>query len=1135
MKLKQFFLLITTLIIFGRAHAQDLSNIYTPNLFLGTIDVNIPIYEQDGVGARLTYNTKGVPVRELAGVVGSHWNLITGGTISRRVKGIPDEFKYDTDLYVYGDDPEYEAIISKYELYKGRLYEGLEIPIEKLDEKIFRDPESDEYTFSVGSKSFTFYFGRNGNIFTNPKGKIDVYIERAGAYRMPNDQTSMADYNSRIVSHNIKVVDRMDNSVYYFSPSEKTSAIIAPYFTDFKDLKFVNDFYAQSLKFTNAWKLDSFLIDGFTTRLTYKEFYWPNQIYSAHDSSWIARALGSSYSTQVSTGTMKELLFYQVDSIKYHNGVNLVFNYLTSPARADINQQINPTFPYLSNIILNEGNNSIKFLFDYSYFYSQSPFEVANYIGGQADQYSLKLKGIRTSSLDNSVVMPYYTFDYNYKKQRRFGKGLDYYGYYNGGQNFFNVVGHSISNIGASSYDFKGNDISASWGLLNKIENSYGGRVEFKYGIHNIENYANCSITDSNLTREGGSTVDGVRVDSIVNTDMNNPLRRDVTFFEYNQGYLFHIGGYCEDGVTYQQGGSTNITTYNRYEMFSGPTSVFNGNNHGYSNVNVITKNIDGQLLAKKAYEFSNIIDENGFCRTYISGGGKQSIAPPFSEKQYIKDWELGLPISIKEYDNKGFLLSEVKNVYTSILDTTTSINIDLTENSRTILSSNVDLYVDPDGYNSIRIKEYTTLLDPYRPYRGQSLLSKAITHKYESNDKKKSDSVVYFYDNKNNLKSTFLMNSEGSKVILNKLYNYDLSSTTVSSNSTLVQLQNQDREILIGTEKWIRSTDGGGGPIESILANDKLLDASIYNFELKPNGFLATKAIYGLESAEPILGTDYREGMFNPNLSGHISYSQAAKIWSGQPIPNYLVKLTEAQIFDLQNNTVQAFVPEGDINKVNVFDKRTNRIVLEVINAKQNEVAFADFDNAIDGNLVYNQQHIVRLGSSFAPEIPPPTVNGVSKAVSGNNFLAVAASSLSAKAIYTSGLSEGKTYRVTFWATDHSLPQFGIEGGSQFSLVHIATKGKFKQYECIFTVLTGQNTSKFGINGDTNLGIEDLRICPTNAIMQNRVYEPLFGVSATTDAMGRLTYFEYDKIGRLVITRDQDGNILEKKEYGPY
>src|SRR5690606_29866582 len=134
-----------------QVQGQDLSTLYTPNLFLGTLDIRIPLYEQNGIGATLSYNTKGIPVREMAGVAGLHWNLQAGGTIYRKIKGIPDEYRYEA---LYPRDAPFlnathEAVAGKYRYYIGRLYE----PLTAAASNVFTDPESDEYTFSAGNKS----------------------------------------------------------------------------------------------------------------------------------------------------------------------------------------------------------------------------------------------------------------------------------------------------------------------------------------------------------------------------------------------------------------------------------------------------------------------------------------------------------------------------------------------------------------------------------------------------------------------------------------------------------------------------------------------------------------------------------------------------------------------------------------------------------------------------------------------------------------------------------------------------------------------------------------------------------------------------------------------------------------------
>jgi len=62
--------------------------------------------------------------------------------------------------------------------------------------------------------------------------------------------------------------------------------------------------------------------------------------------------------------------------------------------------------------------------------------------------------------------------------------------------------------------------------------------------------------------------------------------------------------------------------------------------------------------------------------------------------------------------------------------------------------------------------------------------------------------------------------------------------------------------------------------------------------------------------------------------------------------------------------------------------------------------------------------------------------------------------------------------------------------------------------------------------------GYDDIRIYPNDAQMTTYTYDPLVGMTTSTDAKGMTTYYEYDPFQRLMNIRDKDGNIIKHTEY---
>jgi YD repeat-containing protein len=61
---------------------------------------------------------------------------------------------------------------------------------------------------------------------------------------------------------------------------------------------------------------------------------------------------------------------------------------------------------------------------------------------------------------------------------------------------------------------------------------------------------------------------------------------------------------------------------------------------------------------------------------------------------------------------------------------------------------------------------------------------------------------------------------------------------------------------------------------------------------------------------------------------------------------------------------------------------------------------------------------------------------------------------------------------------------------------------------------------------------IDELRVCPAGALMTTYTYDPLNGLTSQCDENNRITYYEYDTMGRLRDVKDQDGNVIKTIDY---
>ncbi len=134
----------------GSAQASKL-NSASVNLFTGVPNVSIPVYDyKSNSGISLSVSLEyigggGTQVGEAPSIVGLGWYLAAGGTITRTVKGMPDDMPTCGYMYASAIPTDFRNDANKY--YHDSL-----------------DSQQDIFQYNFPSHAGKFYFGKNGQI-----------------------------------------------------------------------------------------------------------------------------------------------------------------------------------------------------------------------------------------------------------------------------------------------------------------------------------------------------------------------------------------------------------------------------------------------------------------------------------------------------------------------------------------------------------------------------------------------------------------------------------------------------------------------------------------------------------------------------------------------------------------------------------------------------------------------------------------------------------------------------------------------------------------------------------------------------------------------------------------------------------
>jgi YD repeat-containing protein len=324
---------------------------------------------------------------------------------------------------------------------------------------------------------------------------------------------------------------------------------------------------------------------------------------------------------------------------------------------------------------------------------------------------------------------------------------------------------------------------------------------------------------------------------------------------------------------------------------------------------------------------------------------------------------------------------------------------------------------------------------------------------------------------------STSKVNSKGSTLQTLISYPQDYFSGVIGTTSDdvvngLVYLINNN--IVNVPIEQINTTNSGGN---TYVTGGKLI---VFNSN-QPT----VSKLYKLSLSNPVLLSSFVKSYINSN--GTFVFDQHYEL-AGQFYYN-----AKGQVIEYLERT------NGPHHSI-LWDYNSTDQIAQVANSVQGDIAYTSFEADGSGNWT----------------IPSSTRN--STGASGLQSYNLSNGSLS-----KAGLSASNTYTISYW-TQNSAP-YTIAGTISGYPIKGVTNNGWTYYE---HHVTGQTT--ITVSGSGN--VDDVRLYPSNAQMTTYTYDPLIGMTSSTDAKGEVTYYEYDSFQRLQNIKDKDGNIIKSYVY---
>lgn len=422
-------------------------------LFVGAPDISIPLYQAEGrdlsVPIALNYLATGIKVEEVASLTGLGWSLSAGGSVTRSVRGIPDEkavFGY------FAQANQLETIANK----AKSTWTGTDMTILGEFAKGRRDSSPDVFYYSFPGGSGQFVFDKNQQPFTIPFAKIK--IEKA---------TGSTGIESFVITHT-------DGTKLYFGKADGRSAIDQTTTT----YECIGDDGISTTAANTSWHL----LKMVSTTGDVVEFFYDQAYSLSYDNENASASIVYQYSPGGRQWRSNRYCFSTYSMSGKHltkiQSRSTIVDFISSANREDISGDRRLDQVLVKSRVSGDLIKGYNLSFSY---YNPS---------GTMEEKRLKLDKVTEIGRNGAAKNPY-TFQYNasYNLPSRNSKAQDHWGYFNGQlSNNASVVGMVPKTISGRIFNGGGDrSTHAEYlkaGILEKITYPAKGSTQFEYEPH---------------------------------------------------------------------------------------------------------------------------------------------------------------------------------------------------------------------------------------------------------------------------------------------------------------------------------------------------------------------------------------------------------------------------------------------------------------------------------------------------------------------------------------------------------------------------------------------------------------------------------------------------------------------------